>query len=159
MFPHLLVPAVAATLIFNAFPADGQSEDDTVRVTVTVNSDGSKTVYRVDNARHKSVATTITANGRSGGKVIYSLDLEGRYQSGRVFNAAGRLRFETLYRYDDSGRLAEETQINEHDHVQHKIVYIFDNAGRPAGYAIYDGSGRLLGRTTLSSAPVQSGPR
>ncbi len=125
-----------------------QSSDDTVRVTMTMNPDGSKTVYRIDNAMHESVATTTTAKGKPGGKIIYTLDDEGRYASGRVFAANGALRFKTLYRYDTAGRLAEESQLDKNDEVMHRFVYSFDGEGRASGYAVFDGAGNLLGRTT-----------
>jgi YD repeat-containing protein len=92
------------------FSASAQSDDDTVRVTVTMNPDGSKTVYQTDGANHQSVATTTDADGKARGKIIYELDANGRYESGQVFAASGALRFKTLYQYDASGRLLQETQ-------------------------------------------------
>jgi YD repeat-containing protein len=125
-----------------------QSGDDAVRVTMTMNPDGSKTVYRVDAATHESVGTTTTASGKPGGKIIYRLDAEGRYETGRVFAPNGTFRFKTVYRYNSSRQLAEETQLDQNDAVRHKIVYSFDAEGHPTGYAIYDGAGALLGQTT-----------
>ncbi len=140
-------------LLLIAGPLFAQSVDDAVRVTMTMNPDGSKTVYRVDGAKHESVATTTTASGKAGGKIIYQLDAESRYESGRVFAAGGAFRFKTLYHYDTAGRLAEETQLDKNDTVLHKIAYTFDAEGNPTGYAIYDGSGALLGRTTPKNTP------
>lgn len=131
-----------------------QTDDDAVRVTMTMNPDGSKTVYRVNGAKHESVAVTTNASGKPGGKIIYQLDAEGRYESGRVFAPNGAFRFKTLYRYNATGQLAEETQLDKDDAVRHKIVYSFDTEGHPTGYAIYDGSGALLGRTTPKTAPA-----
>lgn len=142
--------ASVAWLLVRA-PLFAQSADDAVRVTMTMNPDGSTTVSRVNGEKHESVATTTTASGKPGGKIIYQLDAEGRYESGRVFAAGGAFRFKTLYRYDTAGRLAEETQLAKNDAVLHKIVYAFDAEGHPTGYAIYDGSGALLGRTTPKS--------
>ena len=64
----------------------------------------------------------------------------------------GAFRFKTAYRYDAAGRLAEETQLDKDDAVRHKIVYAFDAEGHQTGYAIYDGAGALLGRTTPENA-------
>lgn len=152
MFRNILALAVLTALFCAPSLTRGQMNDDAIHVTMTVNPDGSKTVYRIDNAKHQSVATTTTASGKPGGKVIYTLDAEGRYESGRVFSPAGKLRFKSLYRYDQAGRLAEETQLDQDDNVLHKIVYTFDAGGHPTGYAVYDGSGTLLGRTTPKTA-------
>src|SRR5712691_9885722 len=100
------------SLIFSAVAwlALGQSADDVVRVTVTMNPDGSKTVYQ-SMANHQLIATTTGADGKAGGKIIYTLDADGRYETGQVFEANGRLRFKTLYKYDAAGRLAQDTQL------------------------------------------------
>ena len=138
----------ALVFLVRAFSASAQPTDDTVRVTVTMNPDGSKTVYQTNGANHQSIATTTGADGKSRGRIIYRLDAEGRYESGQVFAANGALRFKALYKYDAAGRLAEETQTAKNDSVLHKIVYSFDAEGHQSGYAIYDGAGKLLGRTT-----------
>lgn len=150
MFGKIL--AFGAPLFFAATLC-AQGDDDALRVTMTMNPDGSKTVYRVDGTKHESVATTTTASGKPGGKIIYVLDAEGRYESGKVFAPNGAFRFKTLYRYNTAGELAEETQLDKDDAVRHKIVYAFDAEGHSTGYAIYDGTGALLGRTTPKSAP------
>ena len=153
MFRQLVHFAAAPVLLVMAFSAVAQSSDDAVRVTVTMNPDGSKTVYQTNGANHQSTATTTGADGKARGKIIYRLDAEGRYESGKVFAANGTLRFKTLYKYDAAGRLAEETQISKDDSVLHKIVYSFDAEGHQNGYAIYDGAGKLLGRT-VSKRPA-----
>lgn len=132
--------------------AFSQTSDDAIRVTVTMNPDGSKTVYQTDGPNHRSVATTTDVGGTVREKIIYRLDAEGRYESGEVFTGRGVFRFRSLYRYDSSGRLAEETQTGKDGTVLHKIVYEFDAEGHPSGYAIYDGDGNLLGHTTAKGA-------
>lgn len=151
---------LSAVLVFCAggLLAVAQSGDDAVRVTVTINPDGSKTVYQTDGASHRSVATTTGANGKAQGKIIYKLDADGRYESGQVFAPDGTRRFKTRYRYDAAGRLAEETQIGKDDSVRNKIVYTYDAAGHSAGYAVYDGDGRLVGRTTAKKPGAGSAP-
>ncbi len=158
MFRKFSALGALAGLLFAAAPLRAQTDDDAVRVTMTMNPDGSRTVYRVDGAKHESIATTTTANGKPGGKIIYRLDAEGRYESGRVFAANGTFRFKTLYRYNTAGQLSEETQLDKDDAVRHKIVYSFDAEGHPTGYAIYDGAGALLGRTT-PKAPAAKNAR
>lgn len=125
-----------------------QSGDDAVRVTVTMNPDGSKTAYETNGASHRCIATTTGPNGKLREKIIYQLDDEGRYKSGEVFSGSGAFRFRSFYRYDSGGRLAEETQLSREGALLHKIVYRFDAEGHPSGYAIYDGEGQLLGQTT-----------
>jgi hypothetical protein len=47
------------------------SMDEPVRVTVSLNNDGSRTVYQFDNAKHQATATTSEADGKARRKIIY----------------------------------------------------------------------------------------
>ena len=136
-----------------AVPLFAQPGDEAMRVTVTMNPDGSKTVAQTDQAKHQSIVTTTAADGKVREKIIYRLDADGRYESGEVFAANGALRFKTLYKYDAAGRLAEETQLAKDGLVLDRIVYSFDAEGRQNGYAVYDRAGKLLGRTTPKTKP------
>jgi YD repeat-containing protein len=160
--PPMVRPILyAATLAFlvNALPLVAQSTDgDAVRVTVTMNPDGSKTVYQNDGANHQATATTTGINGKAQSKIVYKLDAEGRYESGRVFASDGTLRFKTSYRYDAAGRLAEETQLAKDDSIRNRIVYSYDAAGHQTGYAIYDREGRLIGNTTAKKPVTHGAP-
>ena len=153
--PFLTISAVLA-LAAGAGLVLAQAPDDAVRVTVTMNPDGSKTVYQTDAANRRSTATTTGTNGKAQGKIVYKLDEAGRYESGEVFAADGSLRFKTRYRYDTAGHLLEEAQLAKDDSIRNRIVYSYDATGHSAGYAIYDGDGRLLGRTTAKK-PAERG--
>ncbi|MEO5718406.1 MAG: hypothetical protein ABIR29_07520 [Chthoniobacterales bacterium] len=148
MFRSFLTLSAAFAFGAIALHALAQSGDDAVRVTVTMNPDGSKTVYQTDGASRRSTATTTGANGKAQGKTVYKLDANGRYESGEVFAANGTLRFKTRYRYDPAGHLLEEMQLAKDDSVRNRIVYTYDASGHSAGYSVYDGDGRLFGRTT-----------
>ncbi len=158
MLRSLLTLSFAFAFAGTALPAFGQAADDAVRVTVTMNPDGSKTVYQTDGANHRSTATTTGASGKAQGKIIYKLDASGRYESGEVFAANGTLRFKTRYRYDTAWHLLEETQLAKDDSAQNRIVYSYDASGHSAGYAVYDGDGRLLGRTTAKKPATRTKP-
>ena len=123
------------------------SQPDSVRVNVTVNPDGSRTVYEFDTAHRRAVGTTTEPDGKLRGKIEYKLDDADRFESGRVFGADGQFRFKTLYKYDEAGRLVEETQRDANDALLARIVYSYDKNGKQAGYTIYDGSGKLVGST------------
>ena len=148
-------------IIFQAQLAFSQPTDqtETIRVTVSMNADGSRTVYKFDDAQHKAVATTTGQDGKVREKIRYQLDDAGRYSSGMVFGADGRLRFKSHYKYDNAGRLQEETQAAENDALLHKIVYSYDQEGKQIGYSIFDASGKLIGRTSGPSANSSSKPR
>lgn len=148
MFRPFLTLIAAFAVASGGLCALAQSSDDAVRVTVTMNPDGSKTVYQTDGATRRATATTTGANDKAQGKTVYKLDGNGRYESGEVFTANGKLRFKTRYRYDAAGHLLEEAQLAKDDSVQNRIVYSYDAEGHQSGYAIYDGEGKLLGRTT-----------
>ncbi|HEY1583899.1 MAG TPA: hypothetical protein VGF73_12455, partial [Chthoniobacterales bacterium] len=118
MFARILLCLLGA--FFCHPPIWAQSVDDSVRVTVTMNSDGSKTVYQVDGGKRESVATTTNASGKKTGKIVYKLDGLGRYESGTVFGPDGTLRFKTAYKYDPAGRLTEEAQLGKDGALHHK---------------------------------------
>src|SRR5205807_7346606 len=61
------------------------SQTDAVRVTVTFNPDGSRTVYEFDNEHHKAAATTTEPDGKLRGKIRYELDAAGHFSSGLIF--------------------------------------------------------------------------
>ena len=125
-----------------------------------MNEDGSQTVYETDAANRKATATTTSAAGKLMGKIRYTLDEAGRYATGEVSGPDDKVRFKTLYKYDaGTGRLTEETQLTAAGAVRHRIVYAFDAAGKPAGYSVFDASGKLLGKTTPKAPPAQSVPQ
>ena len=130
---------------------------DTVRVTVSVNADGSKTVYEFDPLRHRATATTTGKDGRLMGKIRYTLDNAGRFASGEVYGPDDLFRFRTVYKYDDSGKLTQETQLGQDEVVRNKIVYAYDKAGRQTGYTVYDAAGKVI-RRTPGAGPRQTPP-
>ena len=97
---------------------------DAVRVTVSMHPDGSRTVYKFDNAQHKAVATTTDPDGKLRETIHYELDEAGRFSSGEISGPDGRFRFKSRYKYDDAGRLLEEAQSTEGGTLLHKIVYM-----------------------------------
>ena len=130
--------------------ASGQQEaatPDPVRVTVSINADGSKTVYEFDGPRHRATATTTGKDGKLVGRIRYTLDDAGRFASGEVYGPDDQFRFRTLYKYDGSGKLTEETQLRQDDVVRNKIVYAYDKNGKQVGYTVYDGAGKISKRT------------
>ena len=156
--------AIALTLFAPAARAQLQTGGafEPVRVTVSMNADGSRTAYEFDQANRKAVATTTDPNGKLVSKIRYELDDAGRFAKGQVFDAKDKLRMKTLYKYDGSGRLEEETQLTLDDVVKVKLVYAYDANGKQRGYSVYDGAGKLLGETTpkraASAAAAKASP-
>jgi hypothetical protein len=151
---------LVTTLFLPAAVVLGQTPDsfvaDAVRVTVSMNSDGSRTIYQFDQVNHKATATTTSSDGKPRGKTVYELDDAGRFINGEIYDATGDLLFKALYKYDDAGRLIQETQLAKNDSVMHKLVYTYDERGQQSGYAIYDADGHLLGQTTTKKAQAGS---
>jgi hypothetical protein len=135
------------------------NESGTVRVRVTMDWDGSRTVYKFDDAHRKVVATTTDPDDKVRKRIEYDLDESGRFVSANVFGPDGRLRFKSRYTYDSAGRQQEEIQTAEDGAVLHKIVYSYDQTGRQTGYSIFDGSGKLLGRTTAPIIAASPSPK
>jgi hypothetical protein len=122
-----------------------QTGSDAVRVTVSMHPDGSRTVYKFDNAQHKAVATTTDPDGKLRETIRYELDDAGRFSSGEISGPDGRLRFKSRYKYDDAGHLLEETQSAADGTLLHRIVYSYDGSGKQTGYSVFDASGKLVG--------------
>ena len=160
-FPAVLLAVAAGFPHPVAHAQQSAATGDSIRVRMSLNEDGSRTVYETDTANRKATATTTSAAGKVMGKIRYTLDEAGRFETGEVLGPDDRLRFKTLYKYDATGRLSQETQLTKEGTVRHKIVYAFDAAGKPAGYSVYDASGKLLGQTSPKApvAPVQPAAR
>src|SRR2546423_14166116 len=124
-----------------------QAGSDAVRVTVSMHPDGSRTVYKFDNAQHKAVATTTDPDGKLRETIRYELDDAGRFSTGEISGPDGRLRFKSRYKYDNAGSILEEAQSAPDGTLQHKIVYSYDSSGKQTGYSLFDASGKLPGRT------------
>jgi hypothetical protein len=132
---------------------------DAVRVTVSMHPDGSRTVYKFDNAQHKAVATTTDPDGKLRETIHYGLDEAGRFSSGEISGPDGRVRFKSRYKYDDAGRLLEETQSTEGGTLLHKIVYSYDASGKQTGYSVFDASGKLVGGNSAAKVRPSSSPK
>src|ERR1041385_7930617 len=104
--------------VFAFFPAaNAQLENatpDPVRVTVSMNADGTKTTYEFDAPNHRATATTIGKDRKMVGRIRYTLDDASRFASGEVYGPDDKLRFKTLYKYDAAGKLTQETRSEEH---------------------------------------------
>src|SRR6267378_2315604 len=156
--------AVACTLVvcgteIGLSQSPEQTQSDAVRVTVSMHPDGSRTIYKFDNAQHKAVATTTDPDGKLRETIRYELDEAGRFSSGEISGPDGRLRFKSRYRYDDAGRLLEETQSSGDGTLLHKIVYSYDASGKQTGYSVFDTSGKLVGGKSAAKARPSSTPK
>jgi hypothetical protein len=136
-----------------------QTRSDAVRVTVSMHPDGSRTVYKFDNAQHKGIATTTDPDGRLRETIHYELDDAGRFSSGEISGPDGRFRFKSRYKYDDAGRLLEETQSAQDGTLLHRIVYSYDASGKQTGYSVFDQSGKLVGGQNASKSRPASTPK
>jgi hypothetical protein len=159
LFPRLLFLFSFAAFSFAALCANAQSpppqSNDSIRVSVTLNEDGSRTTYQFDNPNHKATATTLGRDGKPQGKIEYQLDDMGRFGSGRIFGPDGKFQFRSVYKYDAAGHLQEESKFGRDDRLLNKIVYAYDGAGKQSGYSVYDGAGKLIGQT---SSPPSAAP-
>ncbi len=129
----------------------GEHSNDAIRVTVSLNADGSRTTYRADDANRKAVATTTNREGKLLSRTHYKLDDSGRFATGAVYGPDKKLRFKSTYSYDDSGKLTQELQSDKSGVLLHKILYSYDSLGKQIGYSIYDGAGKVVGQTTAPS--------
>lgn len=154
MLPRPVLAALIVSLLAGGDAAYGQTADPTsepVRVTVSINADGSRTVYEFDPPHHKAIATTTGKDGKLVGKIRYVLDDAGRFSSGEVYGPDDQLRFKTLHKYDAAGKIIQETQLGKDEAVRSKIVYAYDKAGKQTGYTVYDAAGKMIRQTPGAS--------
>src|SRR3954465_4990870 len=147
MFRRLFVVAIVVSPVLLAAPIQAQPVSpapDAVRVTVSMNADGTRTTYEFDGPNHRAIATTTTREGKTVGKIRYVLDDAARFASGEVYGPDEQFRFKTLYKYDAGGKLLQETQLGADDVVRNRIVYAYDKNGRQTGYSVYDAAGKLI---------------
>ena len=137
--------------ILAQLPAPGSN--DAVRVTVSLNADGSRTVYQFDNGKHEAIATTTDPDGKPRGKIVYQVGDAGRFVSGVVYGPDEKFLFKSLYKYDAAGRLEQETHLAKDDSVVNKILYKYDPAGKQIGYSVFDAAGKLVSGSA-SPAPT-----
>lgn len=150
----LTIVSFCAAAIFSIAHAQlaNDNTNDTVRVTVAQNQDGSRTTYQYDNPNHKAVAITKSEDGKLLSKILYNLDEMGRFAAGDVYDGKGQLRFKTQYKYDNAGRLGQETQFNTDGKVRSKIVYSYNEAGKQSGYTVFDADGNQIGHNSAAGA-------
>ena len=135
------------------------SPTDAVRVTVSLNADGSRTVYQFDNAKHEAIATTSDSDGKSRGKIVYQIGDAGRFVSGVVFGPDEKFLFKSVYKYDAAGRLEQETHLAKDDSVINKILYKYNPAGKQIGYSVFDPAGKLVSGSTSPPPAATPKPR
>jgi YD repeat-containing protein len=124
---------------------------DMIRITVSVNADGSRTTYEFDASHRRATATTTTKEGKMVGRIRYVLDDASRFASGEVYGPDEQFRFKALYKYDAAGRLTQETQLGADDALRNRIVYAYDKNGTQTGYTVYDASGKVIRQTPPAS--------
>ena len=82
-----------ATLVLRRL-AQPVPSPDAVRVTISLNADGSRTTYQFDDANHKAIATTTNREGKSLGKTHYTLDDSGRFATGDGLRSGQTIAFQ-----------------------------------------------------------------
>lgn len=133
------------------------SADGSVRVSVVINPDGSRTAYELDYANRRGSATTTGKDGKVREKIKYVLDENGRFARGSIFAPDGKFRFRATYKYDGAGHQTEEARTAKDGSSLGRIVYQYDSAGRQSGYATYDEKGNLIGQTSAAQPPPKAG--
>ena len=133
--------------------------NDAVRVTVSLNADGSRTVYQFDNAKHEAVATTNESDGKLRGKIVYQIGDTGRFVSGVVFGPDEKFLFKSTYKYDKAGRVEQETHLAKDDAVINKILYKYNSVGKQVGYSVFDAAGKLVSGSISPTPSATAKPR
>jgi len=127
---------------------------------VTVNADGSRTLYEVDDAHRRATSTITERDGKLRQKIQYELDAAGRFTSRTIFDADGKLRSKTVYKYDKAGHVLEQTQLGKDEAILNKIAYVYDRqTGKQAGYSVFDANGKLVNQSAENASRPAPGPK
>ena len=89
--------AAAATLALPSLlsaQTASPNDSDAVRVTVTINPDGSHTAYQFDQPRHQATAITTGSDGKLLGKAVYRMDDARRFTQRRFFWTRQKISFQ-----------------------------------------------------------------
>ena len=159
MFRRVICLLLSGLAVRSSEPVQAQlatATPDTIRVTVSMNADGTRTTYEFDASHHRATATTTTKEGKIVGRIRYVLDDASRFSSGEVYGPDEQLRFKTLYKYDAAGKLTQETQLGADDSLRNRIVYAYDKNGTQTGYTVYDAAGKVIRQTPPASSRSSS---
>ena len=127
---------------------------------VSVNADGSRTLYEVDDAHRRATSTITERDGKLRQKIQYELDAAGRFTSRTIFDADGKLRSKTVYKYDKAGHVLEQTQLGKDEAILNKIAYVYDRqTGKQAGYSVFDGNGKLVNQSAENASRPAPAPK
>jgi hypothetical protein len=127
---------------------------------ISVNADGSRTLYEVDKAHRRATSTITERDGKLRLKIQYELDAAGRFTSRAVFDADGKLRSKTVYRYDKAGRVLDQTQLGKDEAILSKIAYSYDGqTGKQTGYSVFDGNGKPVNQTAENASRPAPAPK
>jgi YD repeat-containing protein len=147
-----IASALSVALAIIPLCAVAEQDSGDVRVSVVLNTDGSRTVYENNAANHKTVATTTGKDGKMRETIRYDLDENGRFARAEILGPKEQFRFFAEYKYDANNHLIEETHLAKDRSLIGKIVFRYDAAGHQVGYVAYDGAGKVLGQTVVPSA-------
>src|SRR5438046_10287824 len=103
-----IASALSVALAIIPLCAVAEQDSGDVRVSVVLNTDGSRTVYETNATNHKTVATTTGKDGKLREKIRWDLDENGRFLRGEVFGPREQFRFILQNKYDANKRLIEK---------------------------------------------------
>lgn len=127
-----------------AAAGNAQEGSSPLKVTTTLNADGTRTDIQKDIDARTSEAKTYDASKKLIQRAVFTLDDQGREVEGTIFDGKDRIVGRTNFTYNAMGRVDEQTEKAPNGAVLRRVVFHYDPNGRVIGADTYDGQGNLI---------------
>ncbi len=159
--PFLLLPL--ALLALTAQPARAQeAPTNTIKVTTSINKDGTKTVVQTDPMEGKAETSIYSAQDKLVQKTILKLGDSGTPEGGWVYTVRGVtakgapklvLVYMMVYKRDNLNRLSEVLNYSPTNQLLSRQVYRYDGGSKLIRVDNFDATGKPIGATASQAIP------
>lgn len=118
--------------------------DNTIRVTTTIHTDGTKTVMQSDPEKRIAESSNYDHANKLTQKTVFDLDDQGQAVGGSVYSAKGVLTGKMQYKRDAMNRVSEVLTFTPDDKLLLRAVYSYDAGNRVVKIDTFDAAGNVV---------------
>ena len=146
------ISLLSACLLLAAPWACAQSETyGTIRATVKLRPDGSKSTTITDPDKHTAEETISNAAGKVLSKTTYILGENDAAESAIFYNAKGDVVYKASYKRDVVGHVIETAFASPDDRYLGKRVFVYGADGNASQVIDYDANGQVIPSSQTAS--------
>ncbi len=139
------LPFLFACLLLAAPWARAQNDSfGTIRATVKLRPDGSKSTTITDPDKHTAEETISNAAGKMVSKTTYILGENDVAESAIFYNAKGEIIYKASYKRDVVGNVTETAFASPDDQYLGKRVFVYGPDGKASQVIDYDANGQVI---------------